>query len=117
MKRSLSDEFLPGYWELPGGGMNYGETPQGALMREMKEECGLEIEIIQLVAANTHFRGEVQRIEITFLCRALNPAEIKLSLEHSDYKWLKLADANTIKINDYIKKILASSAKIASVFT
>lgn len=110
-ERSLSDDFLPGYWELPGGGIDYGEAPQKALIREVKEECGLEIEIIKPIATNSYFIKDVQRIEITFLCRAINPVEIKLSHEHSDYKWLRTAEINTIKVNDYIKKIIDSSAK------
>ena len=110
-QRSLSDDFLPGYWELPGGGMDYGETPQAALMREIKEECGLGIEIIKPIAANTYFIKDLQRIEITFLCKAINPTEIKLSHEHSDYKWLKITEVNTIEVTEYIKKILASSAR------
>ena len=44
-KRSDSDDFLPGVWELPGGGIEYGETPQDSIKREIKEECGLEIEV------------------------------------------------------------------------
>lgn len=110
-ERSLSDDFLPGYWELPGGGIDYGETPQEALIREIKEECGLEIEIIKPIAANSYFIKDVQRIEITFLCRVINPAGVKLSHEHSDYKWLKIAEVNTIKVTDYIKKIIDSSVE------
>ncbi|MDO8658130.1 MAG: NUDIX domain-containing protein [Candidatus Levybacteria bacterium] len=108
-ERSLSDDFLPGYWELPGGGIDYGETPQEALIREIKEECGLGIEIIKPIAANSYFIKDIQRIEITFLCKAINSTKIKLSHEHSNYKWLKITEVNKIKVTDYIKKIIDSS--------
>ncbi|MEI6835424.1 MAG: NUDIX domain-containing protein [Candidatus Falkowbacteria bacterium] len=31
-----------GLWEMPGGGLDYGETPQDCLAREIKEEMGSE---------------------------------------------------------------------------
>lgn len=45
VRRSLKDDFLPGCWELPGGGSEYGETPQEALVREIKEECGIMVKV------------------------------------------------------------------------
>lgn len=33
-------------WEIPGGHLNVGESPEDALIREVKEETGLEVEII-----------------------------------------------------------------------
>jgi 8-oxo-dGTP diphosphatase len=48
----------PGHWNLPGGGVEHGESPAEALQREMTEETGLPCEVGPLVAVHdTHFEG------------------------------------------------------------
>lgn len=42
--RDLSEENYGGLWEFPGGGIEIGETPKKALLREIQEEVSLEIE-------------------------------------------------------------------------
>lgn len=55
-------------WGIPGGFINAGEQPEGALKRELREEVGLEVDHAKVIAARsfTHAR----QIEILFLCRS-----------------------------------------------
>ena len=42
-------ENYNGYWVIPGGGVNFGETIEEAGIREIKEETNLDVEIIKLI--------------------------------------------------------------------
>ncbi len=96
-ERVFNDEYMTGYWELPGGRMTYGETPQEALEKEIKEECEINIKIIEPVSANTYFIKNLQRVEITFL-REATSENIKLSLEHSSFGWFTKDSINKGKL-------------------
>ena len=45
VQRPKDAEVGPGKWQLPGGHLDRGETTAAALAREIREECGLEIEV------------------------------------------------------------------------
>jgi 8-oxo-dGTP diphosphatase len=109
LQRSMDDDFLPGDWDIPGGGLDYGEEPEEGVKREVLEECGLEIEVGRPIKASTYYIGEIQRIDVSYLCKAKNPFNIKLSHEHSDFKWLKLEEMETFNLNPYIRKILLAA--------
>ena len=113
VRRALSDEFLPGYWELPGGGINYGEIPQDALKREIKEECNLNIEVHKPLAVNTYYIKSIQRVEITFLCEVIDKQySVGLSHEHIDYRWIRQKELDSVETTEYIKNIIKSAKEL-----
>jgi 8-oxo-dGTP diphosphatase len=42
--------FHTGSWTLPGGGVDHGEAPRSAVLRELREECGVDGTVGELVA-------------------------------------------------------------------
>lgn len=70
-------------WDLPGGRVNYGESPIDALHREVKEEVGLDIMIIRPLGVWWFFKEEAgeQVVCTTFLCK---PRNRKLNIGSGD---------------------------------
>lgn len=74
-------------WELPGGRMEFGETAEETLRREMIEETGLVVEPIRLLDTWNLIRDDYQIAGIIYLCK-FEKGEIRLSDEHDAFKWI-----------------------------
>jgi 8-oxo-dGTP pyrophosphatase MutT (NUDIX family) len=56
-------------WFLPGGGVKRGETLEQAIRREAQEECGAQVEELEILGAYTHFYEYKNDHIILFLSR------------------------------------------------
>lgn len=86
-------EFKDG-WEFPGGKVEFGETPQQALVREIKEELDVEIEIGKLVEVVEYDYPKFHLTMHCFMCTIKN-GELVLK-EHEAARWLTKENIDTV---------------------
>lgn len=78
---------MPLKWEFPGGKLESGETPIQCLRREVEEELGLSISIIEPLPPARHRYATFEIELIPFRCSMLG-GELSL-LEHAQIVWLR----------------------------
>lgn len=81
------------HWSIPGGKVEMFETFHQAVKREVKEEIGVEIEIIDLLGICDHIvpNEEVHWVSPSYLCKITKgEPTIMEPTKHADMKWFSL---------------------------
>jgi len=84
-RRALSGH-LPGAWELPGGKVERGESPEEALHRELDEELGIQVDIGRVFSIGHHIYPKCEVVLAVYQTLLVSGIpECRVALEH---KWV-----------------------------
>jgi 8-oxo-dGTP diphosphatase len=104
-----------GYWALPGGRMDPGETVEQTIVREVKEETGLDVTIVCKVGEYVE-KGVKDDVEYEYYptCFVVKPVDGEINKQESEIQEIKLFSLNQLPtplafvhdemIKDYLKK-------------
>ncbi len=104
-------------WGLPGGLVEMDEAPDAGLKREIKEETGLQVELGSVFGVGEMklkrfiFRdgreSKVRIIELGYKCSYVS-GEAVISSEHSEFKWVTVAELKKLKFTPDSKDLIQS---------
>ena len=83
------------WWEVPGGKMEVGETPEEALKREIREELSAEINVGELLTTVEYDYPKFHLTMHCFLCTLIGDA-LHLN-EHEAARWLTKDELDSVK--------------------
>lgn len=104
-KRKLT--YLPetfDKWEFPGGGVEFGETPEQAVQREVQEEIGCEVEVLRMlprVVSNFWKREDgvkVQALVLCFECQIVSGIPTASHWEVGEIRWCTKEELSTLDL-------------------
>ena len=93
----LSHETITGWWLVPGGGMEEGETPEACCIRETEEETGFIVKPLRQFLTLAEYYEEYRYISHYFICEITGAGQMRLTDAEKrrglEPRWLPLQEA------------------------
>ena len=101
-------QHLKGHWDIPKGHMEAGETEQETAVREVKEETGVDVEIISDKKSTLEYTVENGNLKevVYFIAKKIGGEEKAQETEVSEIRWLAFDEAVEMLTYDNSKELL-----------
>ena len=103
-----------GFYSLPGGRVEFGESLHTALHREVDEETGLQIEILDLAGWREVLPGDSSGghyVIMSFAARWI-AREPVLNDEHDDFKWIDPDALGDLRVTGGLQEVIAAAKRL-----
>jgi ADP-ribose pyrophosphatase YjhB (NUDIX family) len=106
-------EPLKGEWSIPGGLLEVGEELAEAVRRELREETGLEVDPLEIVAAFDRIMREGRRVKyhfviIDYVCR-LKRGRLRPGSDVVDARWVRREDLPQYHLTPMATRVILKS--------
>ncbi len=115
LQRAADEEAYPNLWELPGGSREPLENCQTTLVRELKEEAGIDVSPVEVFSS---FNYTVQKpdlirdtTQIGFIAKQVSDNDVVISSEHQAYAWISEDEEDKYGVTDETKKTIQAAFK------
>ena len=120
LRRANGRQSILNKYELPGGKLGYGEQPEDALTRYLRDDAGLTVQSAQLYDVLTYVDHDDRDIQYTFILYLVSlgqgGSKVKLSQNYSEYAWKKLGNVGQDELTESAKLLLGvSEQQVTSV--
>jgi 8-oxo-dGTP pyrophosphatase MutT (NUDIX family) len=106
LKRKEDDDTYPGWWDCVGGHFEKGESAEECMVREAREESGLDVKIVRSGPLIEYTDEYGRAVAVPFIIES-DSGDLVLT-EHSEYKWVDPADiANYHAVPDLLMALEA----------
>jgi ribonuclease HI len=113
LRRAAGREAILSKYELPGGKLAYGEQPDEAIERCIKEATGLTVQTTQLFDVLTYIDHDDRDMQYVFILYLVsltsNGAKIRLSQNYDRYVWNKLSEVQHDEVTESTKLLMGIS--------
>ena len=127
----LSHETVSGWWLVPGGGLEEGETPETCCIREVEEETGFIVKPLRQFLTLNEYYEEYRYVSYYFICEVTGTGEMRLTEAEKrrglEPQWIPLeeavgifsrhqeyADTSEEKRGSYLREYIALQEYLAS---
>ncbi len=96
--------FTKGVWNIPGGFVTYGETPEEGVVREVAEETGVEVRVVRLIGVYTaRFKSPYYMRGFMYLAEPVT-TELRLAPDEiSEAAWMPMDEAHDATLNPFCR--------------
>jgi len=106
-------EPLKGQWSIPGGMLELGEGLAEGVRRELKEETGLDVEPVEMVAVFDRITREGERVKyhyviVDYVCR-LEGGQLKPASDVTDARWVRREEMPEYNLTEMATKVILQS--------